>query len=185
MSTLECVSRSGAFSKGGRRQEFSSCFQYNQYTPEPIVHSLGTDDGWCFHSNLSTKGGFSEELRHVCEIYNQHMDISRGFSGGNCASMVTDSCLLAPFSPSLPVTPWLAVVIKRNPAGSQVELLSLGAMGEVEVRVRSRGLDLWNKTCCKNSDSGRIGVKEGRKQAVPGDAALLPPLNLPHVMALY
>lgn len=79
--------------------------------------------------------------------------------------MVTDSCLLAPFSPSPPVTPRLAVVIKRIPVGSQVKLLSLGAMGEVEVRVRSLGLDLWNKTGYKNSDSGRIGVKEGRKQA--------------------
>lgn len=49
--------------------------------------------------------------------------------------------------------------------GSRVKLLNLGAMGEVEVRVRSLGLDLWGQTCYKNSDSGRIGVKERRKQA--------------------
>lgn len=86
----------------------------------------------------------------------------------------------------------MAVVIKHNRESSQVKLLSLGAMGEVEVWVRSLGLDLWNKTCYKNSDSGRIGVKEGMREvsrrSVPlvcGDAALLPTLNLSHAMALY
>lgn len=55
------VSRSGGFSKGGRKQKLqikTVPAASTQYTPV----QLRTDGGCWFHSNLNTKGGFSEEL---------------------------------------------------------------------------------------------------------------------------
>lgn len=100
MSTLERVSRSGAFSKGGRRQKFSSCFQYNQYTPLFIHWELMTA---AVSTLISTQKEDSQKSCGTSVSSTIDMNISRCFSGGNCASMVTDSS--PPYSPSMPGTP--------------------------------------------------------------------------------
>lgn len=64
------------------------------------------------------------------------------------AAMVTNSCLLSPCSPSPPLTLAWSSGNEMQPCGQP---LQFSAMGEVEVRLRCLGLDLWSKTCAKEA----------------------------------